>query len=371
MATYKNSFEADGFDELKPLLSISTPQGTTGGTLAGSFFNKMNAFGAIIPGNERWWHAANERMLIRSAVQMTKIWADGLTEMARYVGPAGARMMWADIPGYNADRADLDLLDVVLDTYKDAKADVPIGAVGENFILAAATSFDIPMFRVRGNASLSYAQVANGHHPNGIYLPLDDTNFLANDYVLPMRLEFKLTKAGLGAGDAAWNALRGGGLSDALKKVKFGIVRDGEITVLTPPDDMAADKFFFKRTSSDPNAFYLSINLALADADKDAAPRAILADSKTDLYKLNAEYEAANGNPWPDRGKVTERGFFLFGDGRKDARFISPQAIYMLVERPAADPAPPSSSAGCDAASLSLAGAALALRLLTFSRKKA
>ena len=48
----------------------------------------MTAFGAVIPGNERWWHTANERMKVASAVQMTKMMADGMLEMARYSGPA-------------------------------------------------------------------------------------------------------------------------------------------------------------------------------------------------------------------------------------------------------------------------------------------
>ena len=42
--------------------------------------------------------------------------ADGMLEMARYSGSAGAQLMWADLPGLNADRADLDLLDVTIGT---------------------------------------------------------------------------------------------------------------------------------------------------------------------------------------------------------------------------------------------------------------
>ena len=81
------------------LRDVVFPQGTTGGTLASNFRNKMTAFGAVIPGNERWWHTANERMKVDSAVQMTKMMADGMLEMARYSGPAGAKFMWAEHPG--------------------------------------------------------------------------------------------------------------------------------------------------------------------------------------------------------------------------------------------------------------------------------
>ena len=73
--------------------------GTTGGTLASDYQNKMTAFGAVIPGNERWWHSANERISVDSIVEMTKMMADGMLEMARYSGSAGAQLMWADLPG--------------------------------------------------------------------------------------------------------------------------------------------------------------------------------------------------------------------------------------------------------------------------------
>ena len=55
---------------------------------------------------------------------MTKMMADGMLEMARYSGSAGAQFMWADLEGLNADRADLDLLDVTIDTYQDASDEI-------------------------------------------------------------------------------------------------------------------------------------------------------------------------------------------------------------------------------------------------------
>ena len=117
MASYKATIEYDSSEFGGPydLLDITYPVGTTGGTLASNYFNKMTAFGAVIPGNERWWHSANERISVESIIQMTKMMADGMLEMARYSGDAGAQLMWADIEGYNADRADLDLLDVTVE----------------------------------------------------------------------------------------------------------------------------------------------------------------------------------------------------------------------------------------------------------------
>ena len=58
--------------------------GTTGGTLASDYQNKMSAFGAVIPGNERWWHSASRRISVDSIVEMTKMMADGMLEMARF-----------------------------------------------------------------------------------------------------------------------------------------------------------------------------------------------------------------------------------------------------------------------------------------------
>ena len=118
-ASYKASIEyaPEEFSGPADLLGVTYPVGTTGGTLASDYQNKMTAFGAVIPGNERWWHSANERISVDSIVEMTKMMADGMLEMARYSGSAGAQLMWADLPGLNADRADLDLLDVTIGTY--------------------------------------------------------------------------------------------------------------------------------------------------------------------------------------------------------------------------------------------------------------
>ena len=137
----------------------------------------MTAFGAVIPGNERWWHTANERISVSSIVEMTKMMADGMLEMARYSGEAGAQYMWADIEGYNADRAELDLLDVTVGTYKDARGDVTADMLSGRELLGA-TSFNIPMWKQRGNSSYTQAQYDLGHEAGGCYLPLDNADFL-------------------------------------------------------------------------------------------------------------------------------------------------------------------------------------------------
>jgi hypothetical protein len=74
----------------------------------------------------------------------------------------------------------------------------------------------------------------------------------------------------------------------------------------------------------------VSVNLAITDdAYQGVGP--VVADSKTDLYSVNPTYLASNANPFPDRGAKQQRGFFLFGDGAKDAEFTSPEAIYVTL----------------------------------------
>ncbi|GAB3332275.1 M20/M25/M40 family metallo-hydrolase [Micromonospora halotolerans] len=316
------------------LRDVVYPQGTTGGTLASSFRNKMTAFGAVIPGNERWWHTANERMKVDSAVQMTKIMADGMLEMARYSGPAGAKLMWANIPGLNADRADLDLLDVTIGTYKDASAAVGTSQLG-NQALLGATSFNIPMWNGRGNSTPTASAFALGHAPGGVYLPLTDTEYLNSTYVAPMRLEFKVERPDH-MSDAAWAKFIAGGYGD----FQFNILVGDAVVPLAVPAGQSADKYFSSRISANnPDAIYLSVNLAISDAPYTGV-RAVLADSKTDLYTVNPTYLASNPDPFPGRGAVEQRGFFVFGDGQKNAEFSSPDAVYVTVANAVVDAKP-------------------------------
>ncbi|RLP94014.1 M20/M25/M40 family metallo-hydrolase [Micromonospora sp. CV4] len=316
------------------LRDVVYPQGTTGGTLASSFRNKMTAFGAVIPGNERWWHTANERMKVDSAVQMTKIMADGMLEMARYSGPAGAKFMSASIPGLNADRADLDLLDVTIGTFKDASAAVGTSKLG-NQALLGATSFNIPMWNGRGNSAPSASAFALGHAPGGVYLPLTDTEYLNNTYVAPMRLEFKVERPDH-MSDAAWAKFVAGGYGD----FQFNILVGDAVVPLAVPAGQSADKYFSSRISANnPDAIYLSVNLAITDAPYTGV-QGILADSKTDLYTVNPTYLASNPDPFPGRGAVEQRGFFTFGDGQKNAEFSSPDAVYVTVANAVVDAKP-------------------------------
>ena len=326
--SYKASMEVnpEEFADVYGLLDISYPVGTTGGTLATNFRNKMTAFGAVIPGNERWWHSANERISIDSIVEMTKLMADGMLEMARYSGKSGAQLMWADIEGLNSERAELDLLDVTVGTFQDASDEIPAELLDGQFLMGA-TKFDMPMWKDRGNTSYSQYQYDLGHEQGGCYLPLDAEDFTKNTFVAPMRLEFKVERGDMTR--AQWKALEDGGYAE----LSFNLLVDGEVVTLTLPEGADASKYFdIREDENDNSTLYLGVNLAIVDGEYDGV-KAILADSKTDLYKLNAEWEAKNGNPFPERGQITERGFFLFGDGEKNARFESPDAIYVTAEK--------------------------------------
>jgi hypothetical protein len=347
-ASYKATLEHDPekFAAPRSLLDVTFPQGTTGGTLASNYRNKMTAFGAVIPGNERWWHTANERMHLGAAVQMTKLMADGMLEMARYSGPAGAKFMWADIPGLNANRSDLDLLDVTIGTFKDAS-----GVIEERHlsgeILLGATAFNAPMWNGRGNTAPTAAAFALGHAPGGVYLPLNDAEFLNSTYVAAMRLEFKVQRPEE-LSDKAWEAFVDGGYRD----VNFKLLVGGEVVPLKVPAGMDADKFFSARIpANNPDVIYLSANLAITDAPYEGV-QPILANSKTDLYTVNPSYLASNPDPFPERGRIEQRGFFLFGDGEKNAEFSSPDAIFASVARTSVDA--PGSVGGTVPATLAL-----------------
>ncbi|MCL1874983.1 MAG: M20/M25/M40 family metallo-hydrolase [Synergistaceae bacterium] len=337
-ASYRASLKSDpvAFNGPYEALGLSYPQGGIGGTLAADFFNKMNAFGAVFPCDESWWHSPNERMKVKSITQMTKVLADGLLEMARYSGPAGAKFMWADIPGLNSNRADLDLLDVTVGTYNDAKSAILQAHMGDERIkLLAATSFDIPMFRTRGN-QLTNDQIAAGHNPNypgirkGSQIYLDPSKISSKEtFVLPMRLEFKAKKPD-GMSSKSWNSILTGDINEIAPLISFKILIDGGAVPLTLPAGAIADMFYYKRVSDyDPDALYISVNIALKD-DVYTGVETIIADSKTDLYSLSSSFRDAD--PFPERGGKQKRGFFVFGDGSKDARFTSPNAIFVTLE---------------------------------------
>ena len=52
-----------------------------------------------------------------------------------------------------------------------------------------------------------------GHGEGGVYLPLDDPDFLENTFVMPMRLEFKVERPD-GVSNSGWNNFVRNGLDD-------------------------------------------------------------------------------------------------------------------------------------------------------------
>lgn len=332
-ASYRNTISASGFEDVAALLPVSYPQGTTGGTLASDYWNKMNAYGAVLPGNERWWHGANERMSKKSAVQMTKAFADCLLEMARYSGPAGAQFLSADITGFNSDRADLDLLDVTIGTFKDARAVLGQSSFGGKR-LAAATAFDIEMFSAPFTGGQTQAAINLGHAPNGIYVPLDNADYVSKTFVAPMRLEFKLKKDDLGISNSNWQSIKGMSIEKTLSYFEFNIRKaDGTIVSLNnlaPSNNLG--KYFSRRISKyDPNTLYLTVHLAIADRAGDAISVTPIVASRSDRYE---PVDPINYNPWSSRLETTQRGFFLVDDGAKDGKFTSPSAIFVTTSLP-------------------------------------
>ena len=338
LSSYKASINSDpaAFSGPYEILGISYPQGGIGGTLAADFFNKMNAFGAVFPNEESCWHTPNERMKIKSIPQMTKVIADALLEMARYSERAGAQIMWANIPGLNADRADLDLLDVTIGTYKDARSAIlPAYIDNDKTKLLAATSFDIPMFRVRGNIMLTNDQIEAGHNPSysgiakGSQIYLDPSTISPSEtFVLPMKIEFKVKKPD-GMSNAKWNTILTSDIDDIAPLISFNILNGDSVIPLTLPEGESAGMFYYKRVSKyDPDTLYISVNIAIKDAAYTGIDT-LVADSKTDLYSLSSSYTMSD--PFPKRGAKEKRGFFVFGDGNKNARFTSPNAIYVTL----------------------------------------
>jgi len=328
-ASYKATMKSDPefFSDISDYVGVAAPQTTTGGVYASNFLGKMNAFGMTIPGNERWLHTANERMKVKSAHQMTKFFADGLLELARYQGPAGAQFMWADIPGLDPDRADLDILDVTVLTYKDAASDILPSHHSGKYLLAA-TSFDIPMFNDRFPNYITDAKFKLEHETGGVYLP---TTTSADYFVLPMRLEFKVKKpADISAKN--WRTILDGNINDVASHFSFNVLNGSTVVPLTLPAGQTPDKFFYKRVSKyDSDTLYISVNVAIKNGAYTGVTT-VVADSKTDLYRLNPTYTAANHDPFPERNEKTQRGFFVFGGGSNTARFTTPNAIFVAME---------------------------------------
>ena len=145
--------------------------------------------------------------------------------------------MWADLPGLNADRADLDLLDVTIGTYQDASDEITEKALDGDELIRA-TDRDPYVGRARnGRNQIAYDL---GHAPGGVYLPLDNKDFLDNTFVLPMRLEFKYDKPA-SMTDADWNALR---VATWIWSASACWRRTAKPSPLTLPEDADAKDYF-------------------------------------------------------------------------------------------------------------------------------
>ena len=287
--SYKNTIQdATGFGPLPE----AYPQGTTGGTYAGEFWGKMVAYGAVIPGDERWWHAPNERVSIESAVRQTKFYADAFLELARYSGPAGAKPIKVELPGMTTI-ADMLLLDVDIGTYKDASAPVP---ALDGLNVYAATSFSIPILKEARTSGPPAHDVNSG----AIYMKLaeDDTNI----YVLPQRLEFRLTRP-VGMNPGAWEEFRTGGVHKVLERISVMVLQGDTVTDLRDlmPTGTSVADFFSIRAPENSDVLYVSVNLAIQDAD-------------------TAELAAVS---------TGASSFFVVGDARRDAVFTSPTAVFV------------------------------------------
>lgn len=349
---YQFGIEQPGFDDADEIFKNATPLGTTGGTLASDYYGKQIAYGAVIPGNERWWHAPNERMTVNSAVQMTQLYTDGFLALARYPGPAGAQVLKADFAGYDSSRSELAQLDVTIGTYQDARSEVAVDGVN----VVAATKFNIPVFNANLRSTQRADYIALGHETGGIYL---NVGSISEDLILPLRLEMKLTKESTGVSDETWNALKAADVATLLKTFKFYAMIDGKAVALEAPAGEEA-LYFFKRTSQYSDNIYLSAYVAIADT----------AETGMTTAKVSSIMpKFADGNNRYIDTTAETRGFFVIKDGKRDAEFTSP---VVFVESDGTTPTPTpsgSSSSGCNAGFAGLM-ALLAMPALFIKRGK-
>jgi hypothetical protein len=156
-------------------------------------------------------------------------------------------------------------------------------------------------------------------------LGLDDVTAVRGDrdqpgaYVAPMRLEFKVERPDY-MSDAAWEKVVAGGYGD----FQFNVLVGDEVVPLAVPAGQSADKYFSSRSAAmNPDAVYLSVNLAITDAPYTGV-EAVLADSKTDLYTVNPTYLASNPDPFPERGAIEQRGFSCSAMGSRTRSSLRP-----------------------------------------------
>ncbi len=349
---YQFGLQQPGFDDADEIFKNATPLGTTGGTLASDYYGKQIAYGAIIPGNERWWHAPNERMTVDSAVQMTQLYTDGFLALARYPGTAGAQIVKADFDGYDSSRSELAQLDVTIGTYQDARNEV----IFDGAKVVAATKFNIPVFKSNLTSTQRSDYIALGHEQGGIYLNVDS---ISEDLILPLRLEMKLTPDSIGASQETWNTLKAADVATLLKTFKFYVMIDGKAVALEAPEGKES-LYFFKRTSQYSDNIYLSAYIAVADT---AGNDMTTAEVSSIMPKF-----ADEKNRYIDTAAET-RGFFVIKDGKRDAEFTSPVTFVAADNVTPPRPSNGGSSSGCNSGFAGLM-ALLALPALFIKRKK-
>ena len=232
--------------------------------------------------------------------------------------------MWASIPGLNADRADLDLLDVTIGTFKDASAAVGKSQLGSQALLGA-TSFNIPMWNGRGNSAPTAAAFELGHATGGVYLPLNDTEYLNTTYVAPMRLEFKVERpAYMRDADWAKSSPRIRRLQVQHPRRRRGCAAGrscgaecGQVLLLTHLGDQPRRPLPVGQPRDHRRAVHRGAGHPRGFQDGPV-------HGQSDVLGLEP------GSVPRARGRK-QRGLFLFGDGTKNAEFSSPDAVYVTA----------------------------------------
>lgn len=298
--SYNNSLEDAQSFGAQP---ESWPLCTTGGTYAGEFWGKMVAYGAVIPGGERWWHAPNERVRVESLMEQGRFYADAYLELARYGGSAGAKPVSVDVGGWAV--SDMLLLDNDIGTYKDVKS---IVSNPEGLSVLAATAFEIPILKEARTSGPSVNDINSGN----IYLKIASVDvgtaigpFAGTDrytiFALPQRVELKVNRSQLSAD--AWKQLKSGASANVAEILPVFVMRGTsqvKLSDLLAAGEKTGDYFSYRMSSTD-DAVYVGVNIAVLDKND------------TEIGTV----------------KTSQGSFFTIGDGRRDAVFTAPDALFV------------------------------------------
>ena len=133
--------------------------------------------------------------------------------------------------------------------------------------------------------------------------------------------------------DADWAKFVARGYGD----FKFNILVGDTVVPLAVPAGQSADKYFSSRISAtNPNALYLSVNLAITDAPYTGVQPPSRIPRRTCTRSIRRTWPRTRIRS-PGAGPAKQRGFFLFGDGSKNAEFSSPDAVYVTLPKPPGD----------------------------------